>query len=159
MATDPVRGRIDRASQVIRAARPAIYRALVDPQAWVRWLPPQGMSARLEAFDPRPGGRYRMVLTYRAPDHVTPGKASADEDVVEGRFLELVADEKIVQAVVFESDDPAYAGSMTMTWSLADVQGGVEVTFACEDVPRGIGADDHQTGLRSSLANLAAYVE
>jgi len=159
MTPDVPGGRVDRASRVIRAARPAIYRALIDPQAWVRWLPPEGMSGQVEAFDPRPGGRYRMVLAYRSADHATPGKATPERDVVEGRFLELVPDRCVIHAVTFESADPAFAGTMTMTWGLADAPGGVEVTFTCEDVPRGIGAADHQTGLRSSLANLAAYVE
>ena len=47
------------------AASPArVYAVLVDPEALVAWLPPQGMTARFERFDQRPGGSYRLVLTY-----------------------------------------------------------------------------------------------
>lgn len=151
--------RIDRASRWIRASPGTIYRAFLDPGALLAWLPPDGMTARLDAFDPRPGGAYRMTLTYEAPDHAAPGKSSAHSDVVRGRFLELVPDERVVQSVEFESDDPAFAGRMTMTWSLAAASGGTEVTIACENVPPGIRPEDHDAGLRSSLANLAAYAE
>ena len=65
---------------------------------------------------------------------------------------------RIVQRVAFDSPDPAFAGSMTMTWSLDPVPGGTDVTIRCEDVPPGIDAQDHAKGLSSSLDNLAAYV-
>ena len=39
-----------------------VYDALVDPDAMVRWLPPTGMTGRLERFDLRPGGSYRASL-------------------------------------------------------------------------------------------------
>ena len=64
-----------------------------------------------------------------------------------------------MQAVDFESDDPALAGTMTMTWSVSDVEGGTLVDVRADDVPTGISAEDHAAGLASSLANLAAYVE
>ena len=48
---------------------------------------------------------------------------------------------------------------MTMTWSLAAVAAGTEVTIRCEDVPPGIRKEDHDEGLRSTLDNLAAFIE
>jgi hypothetical protein len=48
---------------------------------------------------------------------------------------------------------------MTMSWVLAASAGGTEVSITAESVPAGIRAENHATGLRSSLANLAAYVE
>ena len=65
----------------------------------------------------------------------------------------------VVQAVDFVSDDPAYAGTMTMTWAVTAVPGGTRVDFTADDVPDGISAEDHAAGLASSLANLAAYLE
>jgi hypothetical protein len=61
--------------------------------------------------------------------------------------------------VEFESDDPAFAGTMKMTWSLAPVAEGTEVTVVCENVPNGIRKEDHDTGLRSTLENLASFTE
>ena len=135
-----------------------VWAALVDPEALLVWLPPAGMTARFERFDARPGGSYRMVLTYSDASGA-PGKATADSDVVEARFVDIVPGERVVQAVDFVSDDPAYAGTMTMTWEVAAVEAGTRVDITAEDVPDGISAEDHTAGLSSSLANLADYVE
>src|SRR5215218_4955843 len=105
--------RTDTASRVIAAPPEQVYGAFVDPDALVVWLPPEGMGGRFERFDPRPGGSYRMVLTY-ADASESPGKATADSDVVEARFVDVVLGVRVVQAVDFVSDDPAYAGTMTM---------------------------------------------
>jgi hypothetical protein len=48
---------------------------------------------------------------------------------------------------------------MTMTWEVSEVDGGSRVDIIADNVPDGIGADDHAAGLASSLANLAAYFE
>jgi uncharacterized protein YndB with AHSA1/START domain len=94
------------------------------------------MTCAIERFEPRVGGRYRMVLTHQGAAH-TPGKSSPHADVVEGEFVELVPDGRVVQRVVFESDDPAFAGAITIT-SLAPVSDGTEVVIHCADVPAGI---------------------
>ncbi len=151
--------RIDVASRVIAAPPGAIYTAFLDPDALMCWLPPEGMTGRLEAFEPRAGGIYRMVLSYDSADHATPGKTTAHADVVQGTFVELIPDERIVWQVEFESDAPAFAGTMTMTWSLAARPEGTEVTIRCEDVPEGIRKEDHDAGLRSTLSNLAAFTQ
>jgi uncharacterized protein YndB with AHSA1/START domain len=143
---------------VIAAPPDRVYAALVDPEALVRWLPPDGMSGRFERFDARPGGSYRLVLTY-ADASGAPGKATADSDIVEARFVDLVPGLRIVQAVNFVSDDPASACTMTMTWELAAVDAGTRVDIRADDVPPAISADDHAAGLASSLANLAAHLE
>jgi uncharacterized protein YndB with AHSA1/START domain len=150
--------RTDTASRVMAAAPERVYAALVDRDALTSWLPPSGMTGRFEAFDPRPGGSYRLVLTYDDASHA-PGKATERTDVVEARFVELTPGVRVVQAVDFESDDPAFAGTMAMTWEVAAVDGGSRVDIIARNVPDGISAEDHAEGLASSLSNLAAYVE
>ncbi len=143
---------------MIAAPLERVFAALVDPDMLLAWLPPDGMSGTFERFDARPGGSYRLVLTYDDPSS-SAGKASADADVVEARFVEVVTDVRVVQAVDFVSDDPAYAGTMTMSWLVTSVELGTRVDITAEDVPEGISAADHAAGLASSLANLAAYLE
>jgi uncharacterized protein YndB with AHSA1/START domain len=116
------------------------------------------MTGRFERFDARPGGSYRMVLTYSDASGA-PGKATAESDIVEARFVDIVPGERVVQAVDFVSDDASYAGTMTMTWEVTAVDAGTRVDIVAEDVPDGISAEDHAAGLASSLTNLAAYVE
>jgi len=159
MTNAPVKKRTDTASRVIKALPQNIYKALVDPEALVSWLPPKGMKGHIFELDARVGGAYRMSLTYLGTDHSTQGKTSEHTDVIKGRFLEFAPDERIVQLVEFQSDDPAFAGEMIMTWTLAAVPEGTAVTIVCENVPEGIGKEDHDVGLRFSLENLADYIE
>lgn len=98
------------------------------------------------------------MLTYE-DTLVSLGKAKADTDVVEARFLDLAPGKRVVQAVQFESDAPAFAGTMIMTWEVSPLEGGTRVTITAENVPAGISAEDHATGLASSLENLARYLE
>jgi uncharacterized protein YndB with AHSA1/START domain len=148
--------RTDQASLIVEAPIDRTYAALVDPGALVEWLPPDGMSGRFEHFDLRPGGGYRMVLTYDTPSEAA--KTTADSDVVDVRFVDIVSGQRVVQAVDFVSDDPRFAGTMTMTWAVSPVGDGTRVDIRADDVPDGISAEDHATGLRSSLGNLAAYL-
>jgi uncharacterized protein YndB with AHSA1/START domain len=150
--------RTDRASLVIDAPLDRTFDAFVDRAALEIWLPPDGMTADFERFDPRPGGSYRLILTY---DHA-PGsgaKSSADTDIVEARYVEIVHDKRVVQEVDFVSDDPAFTGTMTMTWSVQPSDIGTCVEFIAEHVPDGISAEDHAAGMASSLENLAAYLK
>ena len=134
--------RTDRASRVFAAPPERVWAALVDPQALLAWLPPGEMTGRFERFDARPGGSYRMVLTY--PDASgAPGKATGDSDIVEARFVDVVPGERVVQAVDFVSDDPAYTGTMIMTWEVTAAGAGTRVDIVAEDVPDGISTEDH----------------
>ncbi|MGM7671782.1 SRPBCC domain-containing protein [Microbacterium sp. A93] len=150
-------GRIDEARLLISASPEQVYAAFIDPAALARWLPPDGMSGRVERLDARTGGDYRIVLTYLDTTDA-PGKSSADEDVVEGKYVEVTPGVRVVADVEFESDDPAFAGTMRMTWEAIARGTGSEVVFRAEDVPDGISAADHVAGLTSSLRNLAAFV-
>jgi uncharacterized protein YndB with AHSA1/START domain len=150
--------RTDTVSRVIAAPLDRVYAALVDPEALTSWLPPDGMSGRFERFDAVPGGSYRLVLTY-ADASTARGKSTADSDVVEAQFVDIVPGVRVVQAVTFVSDDPAQAGTMTMTWEVSAVEHGTRVEFRAENVPAGISAADHAAGMNSSLANLAEHLE
>lgn len=150
--------RTDRGSRVIAARPEDVYGALVDPAALVEWLPPDGMTGRFERFDAQPGGSFRMVLTYADPT-TAAAKSTEDSDVVEARFIDLVPGSRVVQAIDFVSDDPDYAGTMTMTWELRAIEGGTRVDIIAEHVPVGISSEDHAAGFASTLRNLAAHLE
>lgn len=159
MTTSSDNGRIDTASRVILAPARAIFRAMIDAESVASWRPPQGMHARVEAFDARPGGGYRIAFIYDDPAPGVSGKTSAREDLFTGRFTELLAYERIVEEVVFQSDDPAFAGTMRVTTTLDELADGTRVTITCENVPPGINAEDHQVGIASTLRNLASFIE
>jgi uncharacterized protein YndB with AHSA1/START domain len=150
--------RTDVAARWVDAAPDRVHAALMDPEALLAWLPPEGMRAEFEHFDARPGGSYRMVLTYENADGA-PGKSTEDSDIVEARFLEIVPGDRVVQAVDFVSDDPAMSGTMTMTWTVTARDGGTDVEFRADGVPDGITSEDHAAGLASSLENLATHMQ
>jgi len=64
--------------------------------------PAEGLTGR---SDTRPGGSYRMVLSY-ADASTARGQAAADSDVVEARFVDKVPGVRVVQAEAFPTDDP-----------------------------------------------------
>ena len=150
--------RSTRVSQIIGAPRHSVYRAFLDPDALASWLQPDGMTGRIDLFEPRVGGRFRMSLTYVNPSDAQRGKTSEDTDTFEGRFAELLPNERIVWVVEFESDRPGFAGEMRVTWTLEDAHGGTEVTALCENIPEGISLADNELGSRLSLRKLAAFV-
>ncbi|HEX6417450.1 MAG TPA: SRPBCC family protein [Acidimicrobiales bacterium] len=146
-----------RLSRRIRASRPDVYRALLDADAVRRWMVPDGMTSEVHEFAAHEGGRFRISLTYDEP--TTAGKTTAQTDTFHGRFVRLVPDTEVVQAVEFETDDPQMQGEMTITYTLADAPGGTEVVGRHDDVPPGVAPAANELGWRISMDKLAALVE
>ena len=140
----------------IGASAHEVFAALLDATARAVWLPPAGMSGRFEWFDARPGGGYRMTLAH--DDEATRGKSADNTDVVDVRFVAMDEPRELVEEADFVSDDPAFAGTMTMTWSLEPVDGGTRVTITATGVPDGISSEDHVAAFASTLENLDQYV-
>jgi uncharacterized protein YndB with AHSA1/START domain len=147
-----------RVSRRVKASRARVYRALLDARAVAAWMVPAGMTSHVHAFDAREGGAFRISLTY---DTATgTGKTTAHTDTYHGRFVKLVHNELVVEVVEFETTDPAMQGEMTITFMLADADGGATDVRAVHDrLPRGLSPADNEIGWQSSLAKLAALVE
>jgi uncharacterized protein YndB with AHSA1/START domain len=146
-----------RINRHLRAPRPVVYRVLLDPGAVAQWRVPIGMTSRVHWFDAREGGTFRVSLTYDAADRT--GKTTAGTDTYRGRFVRLVTDEQIVEALAFETDDPAMKGEMTITITLADAGGGTDLLAVHDGLPPGVPEADNETGWRMALDKLAALVE
>lgn len=136
-----------RVTKQIAATAAAMYQAFMSAEALTEWLPPSGMKAKIHSFDAKRG--YRMTLTGQGG-----GKTTENSDTVDVKFVALAPNERIVQDCDFESDDPAFAGTMRMTWTFLDGEVAVEVA----NQPRGISDADHEAGIQSSLDQLADYV-
>jgi uncharacterized protein YndB with AHSA1/START domain len=148
-----------RTSRVIKASRDALYRAFTDPKALAVWLSPGEMTGKVHAFDGRVGGGYRMSLFYPSSEQVYRGKTAEREDRFTARFVELTPPTRIVQAIAFDSVDPAFSGEMTMVVTFEERDGGTEVTIVFEHIPPGIRPEDNDAGTRASLEKLARYLE
>jgi uncharacterized protein YndB with AHSA1/START domain len=162
MKKEQAMGASTSVSRFIKAPVEKVFQAFMDGEALAAWLAPDTMKGTVHTFEPREGGEIHMSLRYQnveeSPDGKC-GKSSEDSDSFKGKIAEIVPNEKIVWLTEFESDDPAFAGEMRLVWSLAEVEGGTEVTVLCENIPRGIRPEDNEDGSRSSLEKLAAFVE
>ena len=148
--------RIDRAERTIQAPPEDIWRELSEAKCLARWLPPKGARGEVQAFDLRPGGEFRMTLHF--PPGVA-GKAGPSRDEIEGRIVTVEPPHLLVWVVAFPSDDPAYAGTMTMRWTLSATGSGTVAAVSAIDPPPGIDPEVHRNALAESLANLAAAAE
>jgi uncharacterized protein YndB with AHSA1/START domain len=145
-------------SRHVNASRSAVYQALLDADAIAKWRVPADMSSHVHAFDAREGGAFRVSLTYDAP--VGIGKSAPHTDTYHGHFVKLVPDEQVVEVFEFETADPALRGTMTMTTTLTDADGGgTEVSILHEGIPDSVPAADNELGTRMALDNLARLVE
>lgn len=116
------------------------------------------MQAKIFHFDARVGGGYKMAFIYPEEQRIR-GKSTNDADIFEGRFVELVPDEKIVEAVIFQTDNPDYAGTMIITTTLKPIADSTKVTIVATNVPAGISEANHRAGMASSFKNLASFIE
>jgi uncharacterized protein YndB with AHSA1/START domain len=141
----------------LNAPRAIVYRALLDAASVATWMTPDGMTSVVHDFDAREGGMFRVTLTYAAPSGA--GKTTPHSDTYRGRFVSLVPNEQVVEAVEFETADSALQGEMTITITLTDADRGTDLLAVHDGLPPGLAPAANEAGWRSSLEKLAALVE
>jgi uncharacterized protein YndB with AHSA1/START domain len=146
-------------SKCIKASQETLYRAFTNPAALTVWLVPGDMTGKVHNFDGRVGGGYQMSLYYPSSEETFRGKTSEKEDRYTARFVELTPPERIVEAITFDTVDPAFSGEMIMEVTFKAEDGGTTVSILFKDIPSGIRPEDNEAGTRSSLEKLARYVE
>ena len=137
-----------RLHRVLRSTPERIYRAFLDAEAMVKWLPPNGFTGKVHSMDAKVGGSYKMSFT-----NFTNGKSHS----FGGKYIELKPHERIKHTDKF--DDPNLPGEMTVTIDLKKVSVGTEVSIVQEDVPGVIPAEACYLGWQESLTLLAKLVE
>ena len=90
------------------------------------------------------------------PSH---GKTSEREDRYFARFIELSPPQKIVEAITFDTVDPAFLGEMIMEVTLEPGEDGTTVSIVFRDIPSGIRPEDNKLGTQSTLEKLARFLE
>jgi uncharacterized protein YndB with AHSA1/START domain len=100
-----------------------------------------------------------MSLYYPPSEKTARGKTADREDRYTARFVELTPPRRIVEAITFDSADPAFAGEMTMVVTLEAEAGGTTVSIVFSDIPPGIRPETNEAGTQQSLEKLARYVE
>jgi uncharacterized protein YndB with AHSA1/START domain len=137
-----------RLHRVLRAPPERVYRAFLDADALVKWIPPHGFTAKVHHLDARVGGSYRMSFT---------NFANGGAHSFGGEYLELVPGELIRHTDRF--DDPNLPGTLTVTIKLTKVFCGTEMDIVQEGIPEVIPLQACYLGWQESLALLAQLVE
>ena len=137
-----------RLHRVLRATPERVYRAFLDPEAKVKWLPPHGFTGKIHHLDAKVGGTYKMSFT-----NFTTGKSHT----FGGTYVELTPHERIRYTDQF--DDPNLPGNMQVTIELKKVLCGTELNITQEGVPAVIPAEMCYLGWQESLVLLAQLVE
>jgi len=137
-----------RLHRVLRATRERVYRAFLDPDAMVKWLPPHGFTGKVHRMDARVGGSHSMSFT-----NFTTGQGHS----FGGTYVEMVPNERLRYTDKF--DDPNLPGEMSVTITFTKVSCGTELNIVQEGVPAVVPPEMCYLGWQESLALLAALVE
>lgn len=137
-----------RLHRVLRAPPERVYRAFLNADAMVKWLPPNGFTGKVYHMDATVGGTFRMSFT----NFTTQQSHSFG-----GEYLELVPNERIAYTDKF--DDPNLPGTMKATVSLTAVSLGTELNIEQEGIPEAISVEACYLGWQESLVLLAKLVE
>jgi uncharacterized protein YndB with AHSA1/START domain len=134
--------------RVLRATPDRLFRAFVDPEAMVKWLPPHGFTAKMHHMDARVGGSYKMSFK-----NFTTNESHS----FGGKYLELVRNERLRYTDQF--DDPNLPGEMVTTVTIKAVSVGTELNIVQEGIPDAIPAEACYLGWQDSLTLLTQLVE
>jgi len=137
-----------RLHRVFRATPERVYRAFLDADAMVKWLPPNGFTGKVHHMDAKVGGTFKMSFT-----NFTTGKSHS----FGGQYLELMPHERIRYTDNF--DDPHLPGEIRVTVTLKKVSCGTEVNIVQEGVPDVIHAEACYLGWQESLILFGKLVE
>lgn len=134
--------------RVLRTTPEKLYRAFLDPDAMVKWLPPHGFTAKIHQADIRVGGGYKMSFT-----NFGTGKSHS----FGCKYVELTPSSKIRYTDKF--DNAHLPGEMQVTISLRKVACGTELEIIQEGIPAAIPVEFCYLGWQESLSLLAHLVE
>src|ERR1043165_1463594 len=137
-----------RFHRVLRTTPEKVYRAFLDADAMVKWLPPHGFTGKVHHLDAKVGGTYRMSFT-----NFSTGNGHS----FGGEFLELVPGERLRYTDVF--DDPNLPGKMEVTVTLRAVAGGTEMSIVQGAIAAVTPTEMCYLGWQESLLQLAQLVE
>jgi uncharacterized protein YndB with AHSA1/START domain len=137
-----------RLHRVLRAPPDRVFKAFVDPDALVKWMPPNGFTAKVHHIDARAGGKFKMSFT-----NFSTGSSHS----FGGDYQEVVPGKSLRYTDKF--DDPNLPGVMQMTITFKRVSTGTELNITQEGIPDVIPAEACYLGWQESLTLFTKLVE
>lgn len=137
-----------RLHRFLKAPPERVYKAFLDPDAMVKWLPPHGFTGKVHRMDATVGGGYTMSFT---------NFGTGQTHRFGGTYLELTPHQRIRYTDQF--DDLNLPGEMHVTIELRKVMTGTELNVVQEGLPPQIPVEFAYLGWQESLTLLASLVE
>ena len=124
-----------------------VWRAWTDPEAVKKWWGPgPGEPVAAAELDVRVGGRFRIVF----------GGAKGTDHEVQGTYLEVVPNRKLVFTWTWPRTTPERESQVTIVFKAAG--SGTELDFRHEQLFDEKVRDDHKRGWSGSLEKLGEYL-
>lgn len=133
--------------RVFSAPPERVYKAFLDPDAIVKWMPPHGFTAKLHQMDATVGGSYRMSFT-----NFSTGTIHS----FGGTYAELIPNQRIRYFDRF--DNPELAGEIEVVIEIKGVLVGTEVNITQSGIPKVIPVEACYLGWQESLQLLGLLV-
>ena len=137
-----------RLHRVLKTTPEKLYRAFLEPEALVKWLPPYGFTCKVHHMEVKVGGSYKMSFT-----NFTTGQSH----FFGGKYIELVPGKRLRYTDQF--DDPNLPGEITVTIEFKEVSCGTELNIEQAGLPAAIPVEMCYLGWQESLMQLANLVE
>ena len=133
--------------RVFSAPPERVYKAFLDPDAIVKWMPPHGFTAKLHQMDATVGGSYRMSFT-----NFSTGTIHS----FGGTYAELIPNQRIRYFDRF--DNPELAGEIEVIIEIKGVLVGTEVNITQSGIPKVIPVEACYLGWQESVQLLGLLV-
>lgn len=126
--------------RVFSAPPERVYKAFLDPDAIVKWMPPHGFTAQVQHMDAKVGGSYHMSFS-----NFSTGSTHS----FGGTYVELIPNQLI--HYYDEFDNPELAGKIEVKIEIKGVLVGTEVTITQSGIPSVIPIEACYLGWQESL--------
>ncbi|CAN5913815.1 SRPBCC domain-containing protein [soil metagenome] len=135
--------------RVLKAPRPLVFRAFVEPERMKQWWVPRGFALLSCAIDLREGGTWRM--------RIKSDETGAVQTEV-GVYREIRAPERLAFTHAWVRANGSLTQTTLVTVDFTERQQNTEVSFRQEDFATATACLAHEEGWSISLAQLTDYI-
>lgn len=133
--------------RVFNAPPERVFKAFIDPDALVKWMAPNGFTAKVHHLEAKVGGTYKMSF-----NNFSTGSSQS----FGGTYHELIPNQLLRYTDQF--DDPNLPGQIEVTIQLNPVSVGTEVYITQSGIPDVIPVEACYLGWQESLQLLTLLV-
>jgi len=133
--------------RVFNAPPERVFKAFIDPDALVKWMAPNGFTAKVHHLEAKVGGTYKMSF-----NNFSTGSSHS----FGGTYHELIPNQLLRYTDQF--DDPNLPGQIAVIIQLKAVSVGTEVNITQSGIPDVIPVEACYLGWQESLQLLTLLV-